>query len=144
MKKDLHDLLYSIWIDGSLAMMIREEPHGTRHFEIIHNEYAGRERFPGETDHKTGLFGATISRERKDQNREQEQLHKFVMEVAHKIRYAHTIHIMGPGETRHHLQREIEDNKELRNIVITNSACRKMTRAEFEKETENLFSTEGV
>jgi hypothetical protein len=71
-------------------------------------------------------------------------MRKFIREVAHKVRYAEMIYIMGPGETRFELQNEIENNKELRNIAITNSACEKMTRAEFEKETENLFQAEDV
>jgi hypothetical protein len=144
MKKDLHDLLYAIWIDGRTAMIIREEPHGTHHFEIVHNEFEVRDRFEGETDDKTGLFGATISRQKHDQNRENEHLKKFVKEVAHRVRYANTIHILGSGDTRFALQHEIENQKELGNITITNSACKKLTRQEFEMETEKLFSTEDV
>jgi hypothetical protein len=144
MKKGLHDLLYCIWIDGRSAMIIRDEPQGTHHFEVIHNEYETRERFPGETDDKTGLFGASISREKHDQNRDNEHVKKFIKEVAHKVRYAHTIHIMGSGGTRFELQNEIENQKELANVIITNSACKKLSRREFELEAEKLFSTEDV
>jgi hypothetical protein len=144
MKKDHHDLLYSIWIDSRTAMIIRDEPHGTHHFEVIHNEYDAQDRFEGETDDKTGLFGATISRQLHDQNRGHEHIKKFIKEVAHKVRYAHTVHIMGSGETRFALQNEIESQKDLANIIITNSACKKLTRQEFEMEAEKLFSTEDV
>ncbi len=144
MKKDLHDLLYSIWIDSRTAMIIRDEPHGTHHFEVIHNEYETRDRFPGETDDKTGLFGATVPRQLHDQNRENEHMKKFIKEVANKVRYAHTVHIMGSGDTRFLLQNEIESQKDLANIIITNSACKKLGRREFELETEKLFSTEDV
>jgi hypothetical protein len=51
---------------------------------------------------------------------------------------------MGSGETRFALQHEIENQKELGNITITNSACKKLTHQEFEVETEKLFSTEDV
>jgi hypothetical protein len=139
MKKDLHDLLYSIWIDSRTAMIIWEEPHGTRHFEVHHNEFQELDRFHGETDDKTGLFGATINREKKDQNRENEHLRKFVKEVAAKVRYAQAIYILGSGDTRHLLQNEIESNKELREYSLTNSAFRKLDRREFELETEKLF-----
>ncbi len=144
MKKDLHDLLYSIWIDSRTAMIIWEEPHGTRHFEVVHAEFSEFERFKGETHDKTGLFGATINRERKDQHRENEHLLKFVKEVADKVRYAHIIYILGSGDTRYLLQNEIESNKELRDFSITNSAFRKVDRREFEIETEKLFHGEGV
>lgn len=141
MKKDLHDLLYSIWIDSRTAMIIWEEPHGTSHFEVHHNAFQELDRFNGETDDKTGLFGATINREKKDQNRENEHLRKFVKEVAAKIRYAQAIYILGSGDTRHLLQNEIEGNKELRDYSLTNSAFRKLDRREFELETEKLFHT---
>ena len=144
MKKDLHDLLYSIWIDGRTAMIIRDEPHGTHHFEVIHNENEVRERIDGETDDKTRFFGTTVSREKHGQNREREQTRKFVKEVTSKVRYAHTVHIMGSGDTRFALQYEIENRKDLPNIIITNSACKKLSRQEFEKETEKLFATEDV
>jgi hypothetical protein len=139
MKKNLHDLLYSVWIDSRTAMIIREEPHGTRHFEVHHNEFQNLDRFNGETDDKTGLFGVSINREKKDQHRENEHLRKFVKEVAAKIRYAHSINILGSGDTRHLLQNEIEGNKELRDYSLTNAAFRKLDRREFELETEKLF-----
>jgi hypothetical protein len=139
MKKDLHDLLYSIWIDSRTAMIIWEEPHGTRHFEVHHNEFQELDRFQGETDDKTGLFGVSINREKKDQNRENEHLRKFVREVAAKVRYAQAIYILGSGDTRHLLQNEIEGNKELREYSLTNSAFRKLDRRAFEVETEKLF-----
>jgi hypothetical protein len=60
------------------------------------------------------------------------------------VRYARTIHILGSGDTRFALQHEIEHHKDLGNVVITNSACRKLTRSEFEMETEKLFSGENV
>jgi hypothetical protein len=132
MKKDLHDLLFTVWIDGSTAMIIRDEPEGTHHYEIMHNEDAGRERFKGETTDKTGNLGSVEDHQPTHQNRENQILLKWVKAVAHKFRYAHTVHILGSGEVRHLLQNEIESNKELQNIVITNSAYRKVTREEFE------------
>lgn len=138
MKKDLHDLLFAIWIDSQKAMIIRDEPGGTHHYEVIQNENI-IEQFPGEKTDKTGLFGTTLNNELHDQNREHEYLKKFIKEVAHKVRYAHTIYIMGPGETRHLLQNELEEHKDLENIIIQNSPAEKMSREEFEKEAKSLF-----
>lgn len=132
MKKDLHDLLFTIWIDGRTAMIMRDEPEGAHHYEVMHNEDAGRVRFKGETTDKTGMLGSVEDHQSKDQHRKNENLLKWAKEVAHKVRYAHTIHILGSGDVRHLLQNEIEANKELHDIVITNAACRKLTREEFE------------
>lgn len=139
MKKDLHDLLYTIWIDKKTAMLMRDEPNGTHHFEVMHNESANRVRFEGEKTNKTGILGKVEVRQVQAQNKENQELLHWVKEVAHKIRYAHTIHILGSGTVRHLLQNEIEENKELHNIVITNSACKKLSTEEFQElAKENL------
>lgn len=139
MKKDLHDLIYTIWIDGKTAMMISDEPHGTHHIELFRNEHAGRDRFGGETTDKTGIPGKTEDRQLHDQNRKNGQLQAWVKEVAHKVRYARTIHILGSGDVRHLLQNEIESDKTLRDVIITNAACKKLSQAEFEEiARENL------
>ena len=99
MKKDIHDLLYTIWIDENTAMINRDEPGGLRHFEIIHN---------GSSD-----------------------ISAWAREIAHKLRYAHTIHIMGTGDPRELLQREIE-NEHVGDLIITNSSHRRISREQFE------------
>lgn len=139
MKKDLHDLLFAIWIDSQKAMIIREEPGGTHHYEIVHNEWV-KEHFPGEKTDKTGLFGTTLNNEWHDQNRENEYLLKFIKEVAHNVRYAHTIYILGPGQTRHLLQNELEAHKDLGNVIIQNSPAEQMSREAFEMEAKSLFA----
>lgn len=140
MKKDLHDLLFAIWIDSQTAMIIRDEPGGTHHVEIVHNEKQAHEHFPGEGTDKTGLFQTTLNNEKQNQNRENEYLHKFIKEVAHKVRYAHTIYIMGPGEIRHLLQNELEAHKDLHNIIIQNTPAEKLSREEFERKARAMFS----
>lgn len=143
MKKDLHDLLYAVWIDGRTAMIMRDEPNMVHHFEILHNENAGRERIEGETSDKTRLFSTTLNNESKHQNRENNELQIWAKAVAAKIRYAHSVYIMGSGEARHILQQEIENQKGLTDIIITNSSCRKLSREAFEKETQKLFAEEN-
>lgn len=106
MKKDLHDLLFAIWIDRQIAMIIRDEPGGTHHYENLYN------------DGSTG----------------------FVQDVAHKVRYAHTIYIMGPDDTRHLLQQQLEAHTDLDNVIIQNSASGPLTPKEFEHEARSLFS----
>jgi len=131
MKKDLHNLIYTIWIDGKTAMIMRDEPHGTHHFEVIHNEHAGRERFWGETTDKTGMLGRVEDRQVHKQNRENQEHHDWAKEIAKKVSYANKVHILGPGEIRHLLQHEIEGNKQLINVMITNAPCDKLSEREF-------------
>lgn len=132
MKKNLHQLSCSIWIDEQKAMIIREEPQGVRQYETVNNPNAGRARMAGEHPAKPSYLGETMNREKHDQNRKNNELERFVKEVASHIRYATTVDIMGPGQTRHKLQREIEANKDQHNIVITNTPCRKLNREDFE------------
>lgn len=140
MKKNLHNLLFAIWIDSQMAMIIREEPGKSHHLEILKNEHR-KEHFPGEQSDKTGLFGISLNNELHDQNRAHEQIKKFVKEIAQQVRYANTIYIMGPGETRHLLQNELESHKDLQNVIIQNSPAKKMDSKTFEREAKSLFST---
>jgi hypothetical protein len=50
------------------------------------------------------------------------------------------VHILGSGTVRHLLQNEIEQNKELLNITITNSACRKLTAVEFQERSREMLA----
>ena len=140
MKKDLHDLIYTIWIDKKTAMIMRDEPKGTHHFEVMHNEAGERERFKGETTNKTGILGKTKDRQPQAQHKENQELLHWVKEISHKLRYAQTVHILGSGTVRHLLQNEIEQNKELLNITITNSACRKLTAEEFQERSREMMA----
>jgi hypothetical protein len=142
MKKDRHDLQFAIWIDSQKAMVIWDEPGGTHHLEVLHNELPAKERFDGEGTNKTGLFRTTLNGESHQQNRENEFLRKFVKSVAAKVRYAHTIYIMGSGNTRHLLQHELEGNKDLRNIILQNTPANHLTADEFEREARSLFEKE--
>lgn len=144
MKKDLHDLQFAIWIDSQKAMVIWDEPGGPHHLEILHNELPARERFEGEETNKTGLFRTTLNDESHRQNRENEYLQNFVENVAAKVRYAHTIYIIGPGDTRYLLQNELEGHKDLRNITLHNAPAHHLTAEEFEREARSLFQTENA
>lgn len=143
-KKDPHNLRYAIWIDGRSAQLIRQQPKGKKEFLIFRNDRTGQTRFDGEESDKTRLFGATISRQSHHQNQQNENLHKFVKNVANEVQYAHIVHILGSGDTRHLLQREIEDKKDLHHIILTNSACRKLDQTEFEAEANYLFEQENT
>lgn len=140
MKKDLHDLLFAIWIDSRKAMIIRDEPGGMHHYEIVYNQHRSNEHFQGEKTDKTGLFGTTLNNEIHDQNREHEYMKKFIKEIAHKVRYAHTIYILGSGETRHKLQNELESDNELKNVIIRNSAAEHLSKEQFEIAAKALFA----
>lgn len=144
MKKDLHVLQFAIWIDSQKAMVIWDEPGGPHHLEILHNELPSRERFEGETSTKTGLFGMILNHETHQQNRKNEYLQKFVENVAAKVRYAHTIYIIGPGDTRYLLQNELEGHKDLRNITLHNAPAHHLTAEEFEREARTLFQKENA
>lgn len=134
MKKNLHHLSCSVWIDEQKAMIIREEPQGVPQYETVKNPNAGRARMAGEHPAKPSYLGETMNREKHNQNRKNNELEKFVREVASHIRYATTVDIMGPGQTRHKLQEVLEANKDLSNRSITNKPCRRMSREEFERK----------
>jgi hypothetical protein len=100
MKKDLHDLIYMVWLNETKAMIMRDEPGGIHHFEQLNNELG--------------------------------DVYSWVKAIAHKIRYAECVHILGPNDVRHLLQEEVEKAPGLTDIVITNTECDPIERQEFE------------
>jgi hypothetical protein len=140
MKKSLNNRRYSIWIDRRNAKILAIDPDGTKQYIELFSDHWQRERLDGEETDKTSLFGTTLSREKHDQQRENNYHQKFLKKVITNLSGVNALLIFGSGDTRFELQNAIEKSKTLQGIWIENKAWKKLTERELELETEAHFN----
>jgi len=140
MKKSSNNLRYTVWIDRRNAKILSIEPDGTKHYTELTSDHSQVERFKGEGTDKTGLFGTTLSREKHDQQRENNYNQVFLKKVVSALTNLNALLILGSGDARFELQNAIEKNKLFKDIWIENKACKKLTQRELEVETEKHFN----
>lgn len=140
MKNSQQQMRYAIWIDKKQATIIKVTPDGKKDYIKVKSQTPIHERFNGESTSKTGLFGTTISREKKLQGRENNAIHHFIKEVISNLDHANAILILGSGNTRYELQNAINKSKTMNGVWIENKASAKMPIKAIETEMEKHFN----
>lgn len=142
MKKTLETHRYGIWIDHRKAILLHVNGAGGLEEETLDSGLGTRTRYSGEETNKTGLFRQTLNRERSEQARQNLEYRKFVRAVIANIKRPSSLLILGPGDARHELQREIERRKSLAGVAVENRAADKMRIAQLRRTVKDYF-TEG-
>lgn len=140
MKKSQQQMRYGIWIDKKQATIIKVAPDGTKDYIKVKSHAPMHERFNGEATSKTGLFGTTISREKKMQGKQNNSVQHFIKEVVSNLDQANAILILGSGDTRYELQNAINKSKTMNGVWIENKASAKMPIRAIETEMEKHFN----
>lgn len=140
MKSTSHNLRYSIWIDGRMAMILKVGPNGNKELKIIESDNSRRERYDGESTNKTGLFGTYQSPEDKAQNRRNNHHVNYLKKVADELFNVNALLILGSGDTRFELQNVISKGRHHNGIWIENKAMKKISPRQLEIETEKHFN----
>jgi hypothetical protein len=142
MKKTLETHRYGIWIDHRKAILLHVDEQGGLEQETLDSGLGTRKRYPGEETSKTGLFRHTLNRERSEQARYNLEYRKFVRSVIGQLHRPSSLLILGPGDARHELGREILRRKALGGVLLENRAADKMRIAELKRTVKEYF-TEG-
>ena len=142
MKKTLETHRYGIWIDHRKAILLHVDPLGRLEQETMDSGLGVRRRFAGEETSKTGLFRQTLNRERSDQARFNLEYRKFVRSVIANLKRPSSLLILGPGDARHELQREIMRRKSFAGVEFENRPADKMRITELRRTVKDYF-TEG-
>lgn len=140
MKKTIERYRYGIWIDHKKAIVFRTDGEGRLQHETLESELEGRLRFNGEETNKTGLFRHTLNRERSEQARYNLAYRKFLRSVIARLEHPAELLILGPGDARHTLEREISRRKSLAGLTLENRAADKMRIAELRDAVREYFS----
>lgn len=140
MKKSQNQMRYGIWIDKKHATIIKVSPDGNKEYIKVKSHAPFQERFKGETTSKTGLFGATISREKHLQERENNSIQHYIKEVVSNLDHANAILILGSGDTRFELQNAIHKSKTMNGVWVENKPSPKISIRAMETEMEKHFN----
>ena len=128
---------FGIWIDTSRAMMCRRDKNGAITTEEFQSGVETHPRFAGERTGKTGLFGHTIDHQRSRQGHLSHELHAFLRIVADRLLDPTHVTIIGPGDVRFELQKELERRKQFKDVPMENRAADKMTLEELVRMVEH-------
>ena len=128
---------FGIWIDRSRAMLCRRDKNGAITTEEIHSGVETHPRFAGEGTDKTGLFGRTNDHQRSHQGHISHELHAFLRRVADRLLDPTHVTVIGPGDVRFELQKELERRKEFKEVPLENRAADKMTIEELMRMVEH-------
>lgn len=131
---------YGIWIDKKQATIIKVSPDGNKEYIKVKSHNPFHERFNGETTSKTGLFGATLTRQKNLQGKENNTLHHYIKEVVSYLDDANGILILGSGDTRFELLNAIQKSKTMNGVWVENKASPKISIRAIESEMEKHFN----
>ena len=131
---------YAVWIDKRHAIVLRTGTESEPTFIEIASENSRPARFKGEKTNKTGLFRTTLSREKREQKRNNNYITEYVMKVANEIKDANAILILGSGETRFELHNLLNKRKNNHGVWIENRASKKIDKRGLALEMEKHFN----
>jgi hypothetical protein len=121
---------YGIWIDRSHALLCRRDRNGFFTTDDMASGMEMHQRYHGEGSDKTGMLGRTLTRQKKDQGHIDHEMHIFLRRVADFIVDPAHVTIVGSGDLRFELQKELERRKEFKDLPMENHASEKITLAE--------------
>ena len=128
---------FGIWVDTTRAMMCRKDKNRAITTEEIHSGVETHPRFNGEGTDKTGLFGRTIDHQDSHQGQISHELHAFLRKVVDRLQDPTHVTVIGPGEVRFELQKELERRKEYKEVPMENRAADKMSLDELVRMVEH-------
>ena len=133
MKKNLKNNRYGIWIDRKKAVIFCVDGEGKLTHDTLNSGLGVNSRFRGEVSDKTGLFGQTLNRESKVQQKDNQDFQKFLKGVVSRLENVNGILIMGPGDGRFELEKEILKKKSLASTWRENKPADKMKITEIKQ-----------
>ena len=129
-----------LWIDHRQAVIVSITDEG----ENIKRIDSGIERkvrlSGGSRTAKTPYGPQQVSVDGKQQERMNRQLHQYYQQIIRRIRDAAKILILGPGEAKTELKKEMEKSRELAAKKITVEPADKMTERQIAAKVRQFFS----
>lgn len=132
-----------LWIDHKKAVIVGFSDKN--HVMVkIDSHVEGRFRLSGGY-RSSGRFGPQdVASESQKNNRHRHQLHKYYERVISALRDARSIYIIGPGEAKIELEKEIKKNKQLCFKIAKVRAADKITDNQIIAEIRNYFTSIGL
>ncbi len=132
-----------IWIDAKEALIVTlGGPEDAPVFEEVQSDVERYVRLSGGSRTKRTPWGPqNISSDSKMQARHQQQLRRFYQAVIKAVDGAYKIMLMGPGEAKLGLKKEIDKNIPLSESLVHMETCDKMTQGQLVAYIKKFFSS---
>ena len=128
-----------IWVDHEKAQIVFIK--GEREETIsIESGAEGHIRLSGGSRSKSPFGPQEVASEQKMGERRKHQLQRYYRKIAEKCRGAQGILILGPGEAKAELAKELRKSKDLASRIIGVEPADKMTKNQFRARMRKSFS----
>lgn len=127
-----------IWIDHEKAYVVRLHD-GKESLKVIDSNVEKHVRLSGGARSKTPFGPQDIASERKPEERRKHQLTRFYREVVKDIEDVSRVLIIGPGEAKKALNKELKKIKRLSAIRVVVETADKMTEKQFISKVKDFY-----
>jgi len=127
-----------IWIDFEKAFIVSYES-GEKSTARIDSNVEGRVRLSGGSRSATPYGPQDIRSERRVEERRKHHLRRYYEETIKAIYDAHKILILGPGEAKLELEKEIKKMKQLAGKIAAVERADKMTERQIAAKVRKFF-----
>lgn len=132
-----------IWIDNRKALIVTlNQPGQDPAIREIQSNLERHVRLSGGSRTKRTPWGPQqIASDSTMQARHQQQLRRYYQKVIEAVGDAYKIMLMGPGEAKLGLKKEIDKSQLLAEALVHMETCDKMTRRQIAAHIRNFFAS---
>jgi hypothetical protein len=129
-----------LWIDHRKAVIVSITDDG-ENIEGVDSNVERKVRLSGGSrTGKTPYGPQQVAVDGKQEVRIKRQLRQYYQEVIRRVQDAHQILILGPGEAKNEIKKELEKSKELALKKVTVEPADKMTERQIAARIRNFFT----
>lgn len=132
-----------IWVDRKKALIVILDPmEAEPSIQEILSDRERHVRLSGGSRTKRTPWGPQqIASDSKLEARDQQHMKRFYQQVIEAVSDAYKIILMGPGEAKMELKKEIDKSKSLSECLVHMETCDKMTDRQFAARVREFFAT---
>ncbi|WP_319404523.1 hypothetical protein [uncultured Desulfosarcina sp.] len=131
-----------IWIDHKKAVIVTlNETGDTKSIREIQSDLERHVRLSGGSRTKRTPWGPQqIASDSKMEARHRQQLSRFYQKIVEAVADAYKIFLMGPGEAKVELKKEMDKSKAISESLVFMGPCDKMTQRQVAARVRDFFA----
>lgn len=135
-----------VWIDHKRAVIVNYNEKNTEKFWRLESGYEGKEREAGEDRNKNNTRMGThyITNEKGFENRHNELLRKFYLEVILRISENSEVYIFGPASAKDELAAKIRSYQSLNVTIVKIDTTDYLTDKQIAEQTRDFFHIDKI
>jgi hypothetical protein len=130
---------YCIWIDQKKAVVGWFDKDDSWSVWQKESGVESHVRFAGEETNKSGVLGKSITPQKQQQERKNNQIKSFVKQVAMQVKQPAEVLLLGPASAKFELLHALQDRPSLNNVPIVVRTAEKVRESELQAIAEEHF-----